>query len=459
MNRDLPVPVRRGDRVRMTIETMADGPDALAHVDGYVVLLPGAMPGERVRAEITSAARKFGRARIAFVDEPSPDRVEPACRHFLECGGCHWQHVDYAAQLRFKQQRVQKDLDWALGEHAPRVRETAPNQSPYGRRYKVAMQVLPDRQRGMVPAMHALRELDLVPVTECPTSAERPRRLARAAIELLAERGVEAWDPVTDRGDLRSVLVRTSESTGQSHLVVVSRDGLRVLESLVGELSAAGATSIHDNVNDGPESRLLGHRTFHLAGPERIDERIGDVHYCISPTAFFQTSPFAAGLLVRAVLDGLEARATDVVADLYCGGGLFALALAGRAREVIGIEESPVAIADAEAGLRRNHVRNARFVRGPVEQHAARLGKDLPKPDLVVLDPPREGSTEDVLAAVVAQRPRRIAHVACDPKALARDLRILHTRGYEATSVLPVDMFPQTWHVESVAILEPTRAR
>ncbi|MEQ1633758.1 MAG: 23S rRNA (uracil(1939)-C(5))-methyltransferase RlmD, partial [Planctomycetota bacterium] len=432
---DLPSPVQRGDRVRLQIETLADGPDALAHIDGYVVLVPGTLPGEHVRAEITSAARKFGRARVAFVDVPAAERVEPACRHFLDCGGCHWQHIDYEAQLRFKQQRVQKDLDWALGEHAPKVLPTIANKAPYGQRHKVALQVLPDRRRGMVPAMHALRELDLVPLSECPASADKPLHLARATIAALADRNVEAWDPVTDRGNLRSVLVRTSMATGRSHLIVVARDDLPELDHVAPDLAAMGATTVSLNLNDGPESRLLGTRTVPITGNDRIEEVLDGVHYCISPTAFFQTSPYAAGLLVKTVLAALQPKATDIVADLYCGGGLFSLPLCNRAREVIGVEESPLGIADAEAGQRRNRIRNARFIRGSVEQTIERFGNDLPRPDLVVLDPPRDGCAPDVLERLSRLRPRQIAYVACDPKALARDLRFLHTLGYGAASV------------------------
>ena len=452
---DQPAPVQRGDRVRLSIETLADGPDALAHIDGYVVLIPGALPGERIRAEITSAARKFGRARVAYIDEASLERVEPACRHFLECGGCHWQHIDYAAQLRFKQKRVEKELAWALGEHAPTVSDTVANKEPYGMRHKVALQVLPDRSHGMVPALHALRELDLVALHECPASADKPLRLAKETIALLADLRIEAWDPVSDRGELRSVLVRTAEATGQSHVIVVARYDMPEVERIAQDLMAKGATTISVNYNDGPESRLLGTQTVRVTGPDRIDEQIGGVHYCISPTSFFQTSPFAAGLLVKLVQEMLAPKATDIVADLYCGGGLFSLALAARSREVIGIEESPVSIGDADAGQRRNRIRNVRFVRGPVEAHAARLGKDLPKPDLIVLDPPREGSGTEVLQHIAALRPRKIAYVACDVGALARDLRLLHTMGYAASRVVPVDMFPQTWHIETVALLEP----
>jgi 23S rRNA (uracil-5-)-methyltransferase RumA len=451
--RHAPAPVRRGDHVTLAIEALADGPDALARIDGYVVLVPGVLPGERVRAEITSAARKFGRARVLQVDRRAAERTEPRCRHFLQCGGCHWQHADYASQLRFKQQRVQKELAFALGEQAPAVADCVPAPAPYGQRHKVALQLLPG-ERGPRMALHRLRDLSLVPLQECPAVAAPALQLARAAIAVLGALRLPVFDAETGDGMLRSVLVRRAAATGQSHLVVVATDDLPELLPHCAALQEAGATTISVNVNREPTGRLLGARTTVLAGPPRIDERIGDTTYCIAPDAFFQTSPAGAGELVRLVRDFLQPRATDTVADLYCGGGLFALPLAQRAATVVGVEESPVALADAEAGVRRNRLHNVRLVRGAVEQVLERFGSgDLPRPDLAVLDPPRAGAAPAAVRRLSALGPRRIAHVACDPGALGRDLRAFAECGYRAERVVPVDMFPQTWHVEAVALL------
>jgi 23S rRNA (uracil1939-C5)-methyltransferase len=452
-----PAPVRRGDHVTLEVEAFADGPDALAHLGSYVVLLPGVLPGERVRAAVTSGRSKYGRARPLHVDRVSPDRQEPRCRHFLHCGGCHWQHVAYAAQLAHKRSRLQKDLAWALGQGAPDVAETVPAPEPFGQRHKVALHLLPG-ERGLLPALHRLRDLELVPLRECPAVAAPAWELALSVLDRLSALRARVFDPHTGEGLLRNVLVRRAAGTGQSHVVVVARGDVPGLRGLAPELLSLGATSVSLNVNDEPPGRLLGRETLVFEGPRRIDEVLSGTTYCISPDAFFQTSPKGAEQLVRIVAQWLQPGPGDTVADLYCGGGLFALPLAATAGSVLGIEESGVAVGDAEAGARRNRRRNARFVRGPVAAVLPRLGQDLPQPQLAVLDPPRAGTEPTVLERLCALRPRRIAYVACDPRSLARDLRALKDLGYTSRQVVPVDMFPQTWHVEAVALLEPGSA-
>jgi 23S rRNA (uracil1939-C5)-methyltransferase len=449
------VPVRRGDVVDLDVAAMADGPDALARVGGWVVLLPGALPGERVRAEITSAARKYGRARVLEVLQPSPERVPPRCRHFLRCGGCHLQHQRYEAQLEQKRARLQKELAFALGGAAPEVRAAVPAPAPFGQRHKVALHLLSARG-GLVPALHGLRELGLVPLEECPASAPGAWALALACVRALDSLRLTAFEPETGAGLLRSVLVRRSAATGQSHLLVVaSRTPVPGLMRMLPELHAAGATTISVNEHGGDPARLLGGRTEVLSGPRRIDERISGVTLCLSPDAFFQTSPAGAAALVDAVRGFLAPLTDDVIADLYCGGGLFTLALAAGAREAFGVEESAVAVADALAAARRNRARNVRFLRGPVERllRGCRDGA-LPRPDLAVLDPPRAGALPEALRELAALGPRKVAFVGCEPRALARGVAVLVAAGYRIRAVQPVDMFPQTSHVEAVAMLE-----
>lgn len=450
------IPVHHGDRRELSIESLADGPDALAHVGGYVVLVQGALPGENVFAEITSAARKFGRARTLQVRTKSKDRIEARCRHFLACGGCHWQHASYDAQLRYKRERIEKELRFALGDEAPMVKATAPAPDPFGQRHKVALQLLQDRDGALLPALHPLREIALLPIRECPASDSGALRLAFAAVRALGTLGHRVFDPEYGDGVLRSILVRRAAATGQAHLIVVAATpDVRGLQQLVPELQAAGATTVSINVNDGPISQLLGRETIVLEGPRRIREEILGTGYLISPNAFFQTSPHGARVLIEEVQRFLAPTAQDRVLDLYCGGGLFALALAKHAGAVLGIEESPVSIGDALAAQKQNRQRNAQFLQGPAEAMLRRCHEGAMRdPTLAVLDPPRTGCSESVLRQLASLGPRKLAYVACDPAALGRDLPVLRSLGYVTRSVLPVDMFPQTSHVEAVACLD-----
>lgn len=450
------VPVRVGDERELLIDGMGDGPDALARIGDYVVFVAGALPGERVRVAITSAARKHGRAELLAVLRPSAERRTPACRHFLHCGGCHLQHQDYEAQLRGKQARLQKELQHHLGGPLPEILPPIALPEPYGQRHKVVVHLHDGDGGRLQTCFHRRRSTALVAVRECPASEPSAWSLAQRAAAALRSLPLDAWHPLhRPNGWLRSLLVRCT-TLGEAHLIVVAtRLPVPGLEALVPELHQLGATTISANANDGDQARLLGRETVVLSGPTRIRERILGTTYLLSPTAFFQTTPDGAAAIVRTVLAALAPGATDDVADVYCGGGLLSLPLARAARSVRGIEQNPMAIADANAAARENRITNAQFVAAPAAIGLQRMVRgELPRPNLVALDPPRAGCDPEVLAAIGALRPRRIAYVSCEPATLARDLAALRSHGFHSTAVTPIDLFPQTSHLEAVACLQ-----
>lgn len=447
--------LRLGDRLSLTIDHLGDGGDGLARLDDYVIIVPGTLPGEQVFATITSAGRKHGRAHLLRVEQPSRHRVAPACPHFLACGGCDLQHLDYARQLRHKQEQLQRLLTYRLGDGAPTVAPTIAPPDPWHRRNKVVLHFGQDFDGHPFAGFHRARSIELVPIERCPTSDDDALELCIDAADLLLDLRLPPWSERRPDGLLRSVLVRMT-TLGEAHLLVVAaHDHVPGLRDLLPALHRAGATTIALNVNPEEPSRLLGPQTTILSGPPRIRERIDGVDYMLSPTAFFQTSPDGARTLVRLVAGFLAPERDDVVADLYCGVGLFALALAGTARDVLGCERNPAAIADAMAAAAHGGIRNARFFAGAVHEWLRRCGDDLPRPQLVVLDPPRTGCEPEVLDELARLRPQRIAYVACDPQALGRDLLALRERGFGCSAVTPVDMFPHTAHIEAMACLLP----
>lgn len=450
------VPLARGDEVIVDVEGLGDGPDGLAKFDQYVVFVPGVLPGERALVTIMSANRKFGRGEVRHLQQASPDRVEPRCPHFLACGGCHRQHQRYTAQLTSKRDRLQKTVDFALGKDHVVVQDTVPAASPYGERHKVAVHLLPDAAGRLVGGLHRARSPDLVAVEDCPASDPLAWDLVQRTIELLRELPHRAWDPwFAPKELLRSVLVRTT-TTGEAHVVVVAMaPRIAGLERIVDRLLAAGASSLSVNHNDGDAARLLGPHSELVAGRPFVHEQLAGVTYRLSPSVFFQTSPRMAEQIVQYVVDWLRPTATDDVADLYCGVGLLTLPLAKRARSAFGIELHGAAVDDARASAMANSINNATFRCGQVGGwlQACQRG-ELPRPHLVALDPPRSGLTADVIAELRQLAPRKLAYVSCEPQALARDLRELHAAGFHTRSVVPFDMFAQTCHVESVAMLE-----
>jgi 23S rRNA (uracil1939-C5)-methyltransferase len=279
--------------------------------------------------------------------------------------------------------------------------------------------------------------------------------MAFTAVEELSKLQAPAWHP-RDGGVLRTVLVRQSQGTGQTHVVLVAAEEPEDIDRAAARIHARSATTVSLNLNTGPTDQLLGRDTRVLVGPPRIEERIAGLRYAISPDAFFQTAPFGAGALVDLVLQWLRPTPASLVADLYCGGGLFALPLAQQSQRVIGIEQGFSAVLDAQHSAAWNGIANAEFVHAAVDAELRRWQRQ-PRPDLIVLDPPREGCGEEVAAAVAQLRPLRVAYVSCDAQALGKDLAVFAAHGLRAVRVTPVDMFPHTAHIEAVAMLERSR--
>ncbi len=454
-------PVAVGQELSVDVESLADGPDALCRIDNYVLFVAGALPGERVRVRVLTAGKKYGRAELLAVERPSPDRVAARCPHFGECGGCHLQHLDYREQLRVKAERLAKTISHPLRAAPPRlpVLGMAAPTDPWGQRNKIALH-LARRRTGVEAGLFKLRSREIEPIRECQVADERGTRLAFAAVEAIRAAKIEPWSPRDDEGVLRSVVVRTANATDDAHVTLVSRtrtvpNADRVARALVD----AGATGVSINHNETLGPALLGRETETIRGPARIAEEIGGIRYLSSPGAFFQTSAWGAAYVVEAVRRYVDPPPDATIVDLYSGGGLFSLALAREAREVIGIEANRRAVEDARASAEANGIGNARFLVGPVEKRAGELVARRLRPFAVILDPPREGCDPAAIDAVARLSPRRVVYVSCEPASLGRDLAAFAGHGFGLVEVEPLDMFPQAFHVEAVALLEPTTGR
>ena len=452
-------PVEKGDELSLEVESLADGPDAMCKAGDYVIFVAGALPGERVLVRVTSAGRKFGRADLLRVERPSPDRVGPACRHFLECGGCHFQHLAYEKQLEHKEARLTKTLEWGLGRKSLPVLPMAAPESPWGQRNKIAFHLV-GRAGEADPGFFRMRSRDIVPVAECPVQDPEGTQLAFDSVDAINRVGIEPWIELGDRGVLKALVVRKMKGTGESHVTLVSKTPrIPREEKIVRQLLDLGATAVSVNVNERPGPQLMGRQTNVLSGPPRITETIGGVKYLSSAGAFFQTSSWGAAFLADAVVRLVDAPEGARVIDLYSGGGLLSLALAKHGADVTGIEENPAAAGDARASAKASGLENrTRFATGPAESLVRDLQREK-RPFAVVLDPPREGCDPRVIDAVSQLSPERIVYVSCDPQSLARDLAQFERAGWETTRIEPLDMFPHAFHLETVAVLERPKKR
>ena len=454
----------RGHVTDVEIDALAANGDGIASLSGLRISVPFTIPGERVRVRV--ASRRHGRpsaslgtgatATLLEVLRASPHRTAPSCRHFGvgaapgigPCGGCSWQHIAYAEQLRLKTQLVDR-LVRAVVPRAPETRATlaaTPVDRPWGYRNKVHF-VFGSRGAALTMGHYVRGSRRVIPVAECPVHDTRGNAFAFGARDAFTAAGLQAADG--HRGTLRSLAIRVGCRTREiMATLVVSSDRDRLVRSATRRLlEQAPPTSMHLNVHAREDAFIFGPSTRHLHGSTRMREEVAGASFLVSPTAFFQTNVLAADLLVRLVLDAVPPASR--VLDLYAGSGLFAIPLAAAGHDVVAVEENRGAVADGEAALKLNVAAQGRcrFIARRVEAALA----SLRAAGVVVLDPPREGCSPPVLREVFGRlRPATAVYVSCNPEALAADLDPICRAGYEVTSIQPVDMFPHTAHIETV---------
>ncbi len=394
---------------------MAHGGSAVARVDGKTYFVDGALPGETITGSIERDKPSWGTIRLTTVDEPSPDRVTPRCRHFGECGGCQWQHGAYAAQLEWKRSVVIGQLAH-LGRHPdPPVSPTVAPGPPYGYRNRMDYRVVGGR-----PALYARGSRRLVPLHECSL-------LDPALASLFVDLG--------DLGAATAITLRTATTTGETLAIVTG--------PLPPQASSWGCRVAV--VEDG---RL---RAVH--GEPVLEETVAGLPFRVTGLSFFQNNTAGAEELVRLVDTAAGVGSDDTLLDTYAGGGLFAAAVGRSAGRVVAVEVDETAAHDLQANLNRARVADYRVIGDTLERAIEGIGEYW---DVAIADPPRKGLGETGIAAVTAAEPRTLVYVSCDPASLARDTALLAAAGYELSTVTPVDMFPQTFHIECVARFDRT---
>jgi 23S rRNA (uracil1939-C5)-methyltransferase len=452
---------RRGDRVDVTIDDLAFGGDGVGRLDGYVMFVRGGLPGDRVRVEVTETRARYARGVIDAVLAPSPDRVDAPCPYFGRCGGCRLQHLAYPAQLAFKTKQV-RDCLQRLGDLRDfELRPIVPAVEPYGYRNKMEFTVAraadePATGASVIGLHEADRYDAVLDIERCLLQSDTMNTLLDEVRAQTRARRLPVWDPVTEQGLLRFVTLREGRCTGDAmvNLVAGSPD-VEALGPVADALEARvpATASVVLNVNAKKASVAIGSEEHVLRGHDHIAESLGGLSFQISANSFFQTNTLQAERLFALVESACELDAGDTLIDLYSGTGTISLLLARRCRRVYGIEVVPAAVADAVRNARANNIDNCTFLTGEVRHVLPTLVAEGVKADVVVADPPRAGFHPKALGALATLGPGRIVYVSCNPSTLARDVGDLVHRGYRLEWVQPVDMFPQTPHIEAVARL------
>ena len=444
--------LKKNDEITVEIEKFG-GEMGIAHLDGMTLFVQNALPDEQVLARAQKVEKNCAFLKTLRVLRPSEDRQTPPCPYYEKCGGCVCQHMTYSLSLEMKRERV-RDALTRIGGISVDVPPLLGMDDPWRYRNKTALPVSGMRGSPVI-GFYAPRSHRVVPVDGCLIAKEESDEVLRAVRLWMAKFMVEPYDEVTRRGLIRHVMSRVSREGKVMAVIVAAKDALPHEQELKALLRAAvpGLVCLYLNINKRGDNVILGPENRLLFGQERLEDALCGLRYALSPLSFFQVNPVQTEKLYQTALDFADLQGHETVADLYCGAGTISLLLAKKAQSVIGIEIVPQAIRDAEENARRNGIQNAEFHAAAAEELLPKLVEKGLRPDVIVLDPPRKGCEEKVLAAIAQCAPEKVVYVSCDPATLARDAKYLCAHGYAAQKCQSVDMFCQTGHVETVILL------
>jgi len=440
----------------VTVDRLAYGGNGVARHEGYVLFVPGTVPGDRARVQVAKRKKGYGEARLVELLEPSPERIPPRAEH----PGAAWQVLPYPRQLEIKAEQVADALRRIGHLDGFALEPIVPAEEQWGYRNKLEYSFGTGRGTAgeaggpgeVICGFHAPGSWEEIVDGVSLLGSDRTARAREQVLAWARAQELEPYDRRTQTGFLRNLVLREARRTGQLQVRVVTSPGELDTDSLA---AAVDATSVVWTVVEGPGETTAGGRSELVSGSSpTIVEELGGLEFAISSEAFFQTNTEMAERLYAVAAEYAALGGWERVFDLYCGAGTIALVLAARAGEVWGLEVVEPAIADAIANARRNNVLNAHFFAGDVRLALRDLVAEAGRPDVLVVDPPRAGLSQKVVRRIVEAAPKRIVYVSCNPTTLAPNAAQLVDAGYVLRKVRPVDMFPQTPHIECVALLE-----
>ena len=452
--------------IEVEVMDLALGGKGLTRIDGMAVFIDQAVPGDYVQARIIKKRKQYAEARVVQLMRPSKDRVPAPCEYSGFCGGCKWQFLNYDKQLHYKRSHVVESLEHIGGLQDPLVHPTLPADPIFG--YRNKMEFSCSDRRWLLPSEMNQENQDIsfalglhVPGTfhkvidtrACLLQPALGNQILEEVRQGMRASGQPPYGLRSHVGFWRFLMLRHSVARDQWLVnLITSGEKMDVIQPMAKKLMDAHPeiVSVVNNVTGRKAAIAMGEYEVPVAGQTKLKDCIGDFEFEISANSFFQTNTRSAAMLYGKVKEFARLSGTESVLDLYSGTGTIAIFLSDAAREVVGMEIVASAVEDAEHNCRTNHIGNCRFVLGDIRERLADL-KD--SPDVMIIDPPRDGMHKDVLKQVMQTAPPRIVYVSCNPATLARDLSLLKEH-YRIAEVQPVDMFPHTWHIESVTRLE-----
>lgn len=449
------IPVEENKEYTVTIESVSSDGNGIAHIDGFAVFIPQTAEGDVVKIKIEEAKRRFALASLTEIITPSDKRQRADCENYEKCGGCQLRHIKYEEQLKIKKNIVENAMRRLGGFEGFTAEKIVGMENP--ERYRNKM-VFPVGNVGgeNVCGFYAPKSHDIIPLSDCAIGDEINITINNAVIDYMNENGVSTYDEKTHTGIIRRVFTRKSFSTGEVMVVISANTKmLPRREKLITKLRNVSdkIVSIILNINTKHRSTVITDENVTLWGADRISDTLCGVNFMISPQSFFQVNPIQTEKLYTRALEYADLDKSMSIMDIYCGIGTISLCAAKQAKKVIGVEIVEKAIVDAKENAENNGIDNAAFYADSAENIVPKLIAQGETPDVVILDPPRKGSDEATLTAIVKAQPKRIVYVSCNSATLARDTRFLADSGYKIVRSSAFDLFPHTAHVETVCLM------
>jgi len=448
--------MKLNETINLKIDDLAMGGDGVGKASGMAVFVPDSIPGDELKVKLVDVKKNYARGKIINIIKPSPDRVAPKCPLASVCGGCQWQHIGYPTQLRYKTKIVKDTLERIGKIKGANVKDIIGMENPWGFRNKIQYPIGDARRETgsarTVMGYYKQGTHEIVDIDSCPIEHPKLSRAAKIVKDVLNKYDYQ----IRSKGLFKHLRARMGFGTGEMILTfVTSEKAIPGSKELIKEILARckkdeiNVVGICQNLNPRVTNVILGEINRTLWGRDHIYDKLGSLRLKVSNTSFYQTNPVQTEVLYNKALEYAEVSNEDTVIDSYSGIGTVALWFARQARYVYGIEEVRQAVYDAAENAELNRIENCRFNIGKVE----RLLPELKEGEILILDPPRGGCEEKVLKTITKSKFKKVIYISCDPATLARDLAYLSINGFKIDEVQPVDMFPHSFHIETVSKL------
>ena len=440
----------------LTIKRLGINGEGVGYFKKKVVFVPGALPGEEIVATVTKAHPNFTEAKVKTIRKQSPHRIAPPCPIYEECGGCQLQHLSYDQQLIGKRDIVIQAMErhTRLPVESLTIKETIGMEDPWNYRNKSQYQVGLKNGK-LIAGLYGLNSHSLIDVPNCLVQHNATNKVTRTVKKILKNLDIPVYNERKNKGVIRTVITRVGFETGEVQVVLVTgTEDIPQKEKLLKQIhdQLPEVKSVVQNINNEKTSLIFGKRTIHLAGEKVINETLGDLSYELSARTFFQLNPVQTVRLYDEVKKAAALTGKENVVDAYCGVGTIGLWLSENAKEIRGMDVIKESIEDAKKNAKKHNRHNVRYETGKAEHVMPRWIREGWKPDVLVVDPPRTGCDQALLQTILKAKPKTIVYVSCNPSTLAKDIQDL-SKLYQIESMQPVDMFPQTSHVECVSQL------